>query len=101
MAKALILNLVHQFRTTGADNASVNQHMGIVNGQVLQNLGIMRNDKQRVVFILIAADTLLNNADGVHIQAGIRFVQNGQLRLQHQHLQNFSFLLFAAGKAHI
>ena len=34
-------------------------------------------------------------------EAGIGFVQNGELGLEHQHLQDFVALLLAAGEAFV
>ena len=37
----------------------------------------------------------------IDIEAGIRFVENRQLRLQHSHLENLIALLLAAGEADV
>ena len=37
----------------------------------------------------------------IDVEAGIGFIQNGELGLEHRHLQNFHALLLAAGEADI
>ena len=42
-----------------------------------------------------------HNAQGINVQAGVGFVQQGQRGFQQGHLQHFVALLFAAGKAFV
>ena len=42
-----------------------------------------------------------HNLQRVDVQPGIGFVQDGELRLQHGHLENLVALLFAAGEAFV
>ncbi len=61
----------------------------------------MGNDQQRIFAVPEFFDPARDDFDRVHVQAGIRLVQNGELRVQHQHLQNLGFFLFPAGKADV
>ena len=38
---------------------------------------------------------------GAHVQTGVGLVEDGELRLEHEHLQNFGLFLLAAGEAHV
>ena len=68
----------------------------------LQNTGGMCDDQQRTVGSLTEQTHALGyDTDSIDIQAGIGLIQDGQLRLQHQHLQNLGFLLLAAGETDI
>ena len=51
--------------------------------------------------LAVELHALRNRAHRVHIQAGIGLVQYGQLRFQHQHLENFGLFLFAAGETDV
>ena len=54
-----------------------------------------------MLLLAVEADAVGHGAYRVHIQAGVRFVQDGQARLQHQHLQYLGLLLLTAGEAHV
>ena len=47
------------------------------------------------------AHALADGADRVDVEAGVGLVQDGELRLEHQHLQNFGLFLLAAGEADV
>ena len=57
------------------------------------------NQQGAVAMLLEGFDALGNNLHCVHIKAAIGFVQNSQLRIEHQKLQDFGLLLFATAKA--
>ena len=76
--------------------------MGRVYMQRLQDPGRVGDDEQGAVGPLPEQPhALADSPHRVHIQTGIRLVQNSQLRLQHQHLQNLRLFLLAAGEAHV
>lgn len=54
-----------------------------------------------MLLLAVEADAVGHGAYRVHIQAGVRLVQNGQAGLQHQHLQYLGLLLLTAGEAHV
>ena len=54
-----------------------------------------------MLLLAVEADAVGHGAYRVHIQAGVRLVQNGQARLQHQHLQYLGLLLLTTGEAHV
>ena len=82
-------------------HAALDQDVHAVDVDVLQDAGVVRDDDERAVAAL-AIDLHAARDDGqrVHVQAGVGFVQEGQLRLEQQQLQHLELLLLAAGKAH-
>ena len=58
----------------------------------------MRDDKLRVVRPVQFVHALRHNFQCVDVEAGIRFIQDGQLRFEHGHLENLVAFLFAAGE---
>ena len=73
-----------------------------VDVQRLQNARGVRDDEERAVRALTEEPHALGHrAHGVHVQTGVGLVEDGELRLEHEHLQNFGFLFLAAGKAHV
>ena len=75
--------------------------MHIVHVQALQDLGVVGDDQEGVFLVVIGPDAPGHRAHRVHVQTGIRLVQQGQPGLQHQQLQNLRFFLLTAGEAHI
>ena len=52
-----------------------------------------------LTMLLEGFNALRNNLYCINVQTAVRFVKNCQLRTQHQKLQNFCLLLFAAAEA--
>ena len=75
--------------------------MDPVHLQFVQNAGVMCNDQARIVPVVKFADTTGHDLHRIHIQAGIRFIQQRQFRPQHQQLQYLIALLLPAGKPYI
>ena len=69
--------------------------------QALQDFGVVGDDDQGVVLVVVSAHALCHRLHGIHVQAGVRLVQQGQRGFEHQQLQNLALLLLAAGEAHI
>ena len=51
--------------------------------------------------LTIELHALGDRAHRVDVQTGVRLVEDGKLRLEHEHLQDLRFLFLTAGKAHI
>jgi len=67
--------------------------------ELLEDLAVVGDDQQGVVFVMILVYSLGNDPYRIHVQTGVDFIQQGQFRFQHAHLENFIFLPFPAGKA--
>ena len=61
----------------------------------------MGDHHKRIIGRTQAVDTLTHNPEGIHVQATVGLVQDGQVGLQHRHLEDFVALFFAAREAHI
>ena len=46
-------------------------------------------------------DSFRDNAEGIYVQAGIRFVQNGIEGIQEKHLQHFIALFLSPGETFV
>ena len=73
--------------------------MDEIRHDVVQQPLVMRDDQLRRVGTLQFIHAGGNDFQRVNVQAGIRFVENGEPRLQHGHLENLVALLLAARKA--
>ena len=58
----------------------------------------MGDDERGVVGAAQLVDAGGDNAQSINIQAGIRFIEDGQLWFQDRHLEDFIAFFFAAGK---
>ena len=72
-----------------------------VRHDVVQQPLVVRDHQNGALRAAHGVHALRDDAQRVDVQAGIGLVQNGQLRLQHGHLQNLVALLFAAGKGFV
>ena len=70
--------------------------MDHVGYDVVQKPLVVRNNHKTCLGRAKAIDPLSDNAQGVDVEAGIRFVQNGKTGLQHGHLKNFVALFLTA-----
>ena len=77
------------------------EHVHEIGHDVVQQALIMRDDELRVVGALQFVHAVRDDFERVDVQAGIGFVEDGELRFEHGHLENFVALLFAAGKTFI
>ena len=63
---------------------------------IVQQSLVVGNDHSTGFRSLEFIETIGHNAQGIYIQTGVRFVQNGKSRFQHRHLEYLVTLLFTA-----
>ena len=81
---------------------AVGEHVHDVRLDVLQDTGVVRDHEDaELVGFLGAVHAFGHDAQGVHVEAGIGLVHDGELRLEQFELEHFGALLLAAGEAHI
>src|SRR5262249_28599517 len=96
---ALPLELEGQLLATGLHDLAVEEHVDLVRLDVLQEPLIVRHQDHRVVGLPQAVHALRDGLERVDVEARVRLVQNGELRLEHRHLEDLIPFLLAAGEA--
>ena len=61
----------------------------------------MRDDKLGIVGALQGVDAVADDFERVNVQAGIGFVEDGELGFEHGHLENLRAFFFAAGETFV
>src|SRR5438477_12056278 len=75
--------------------------MDKIGNDVLKQALVMSDDQLGIVGPLELIDAYSDDAKSVDIEAGIRLIENGELRFQDGHLENFVLLFLAAGEAFV
>src|SRR5574344_1201747 len=70
-----------------------------VGHNIVQEPLIVGNDDGGVVGRAQFVDSCSHNAQCINIEARVGFIKNSQCGVEHGHLENLVFLLFASGKA--
>ena len=75
--------------------------MHLIRGYVTQNALVVGHHNRRVVRPAEAVHTVCHDAQGVNVQPGVGFIQEGKGGFQQRHLQHFVALFLAAGEAFV
>ena len=76
---------------------ALDHNVDAVDIQVLQNARVVRDDEHGAVAALaIRVHAVADGGQGVDVQAGVGFVQDGKLGLQQQELEHLDLLFLAA-----
>ena len=75
--------------------------MHLVRHDVVEQPLVVRHQHDGALRVAQAVDALGDHLERIDIETRIGFIENGELRLQHQHLQDFVALLLAAGEAFV
>src|SRR5690606_17809188 len=81
------------------DDAPVQKDVDVVGLEVTEDPLVVRDAEDAEVWALQGVDAPRHDAQGVDIEPRIGLVQDGDVRLQHRHLQDLGPLLLAAGEA--
>src|SRR6266545_3535885 len=98
---AFFLEFQGQLFPAGPNDASVPEDVDEVRDDVIEQALVMGDDQGGVIRTLELVHAVGNDLERVDVQAGIGFVEDGQLWLQHGHLKDFVALLLAAGEADV
>src|SRR5262249_9052987 len=96
---ALFFKLQSQLFAARFDQPPIDHDMNEVWLYVVEQSLVMGDDNNRPVFAPQRIHTLRYNSQRINVEPGIRFVEDGKLRLQYRHLENLVSLLLAAGEA--
>jgi hypothetical protein len=72
-----------------------------VGHDVVEQALVMRDDKLGIVGAFEFVHAVGDDFERVNVEAGVGFVEDGERRLQHGHLENLITLLLAAGEAFV
>src|SRR5215510_15498486 len=79
---SLLLQLDRQFLAAGFDDPAAVEHVDEMRLDVVEEPLVVRDEDDGVVLVGQLVDSARNDAQRVDVQAGIGFVQHGQLRFE-------------------
>ena len=99
-AVPLDLKALGELRTTLLDNATAGEDVHKLRLHVIEDALVMRDHQGAHAALLDErVDAGGDYAQGVDVETGIGFVEDGDVGAQHRHLEDFNALFLAAGKA--
>jgi len=99
--KAVLVDPGDQRGVVLAHDVALDHNVDAVDIQVLQDARVVRDDEHGAVAALaVGVHAMADGGKGVDVQAGVGFVQDGELGLQQQKLEHLDLLLLAAREAH-
>ena len=85
MREAAAVDVIDEFRATLFDNLAVDEHVDLVDLELLEDARVVRDDEHGAVTALaVGVHAVADGGKGVDVQAGVGFVQDGELGLQQQ-----------------
>src|SRR5579883_192820 len=96
---ARLVELKGQLWAAVLDDAATDQDVHEIGLNVVQKALIVRDHQRAQLAVALGVDPVGHDAQGIDIQAGVGFVQDGEARLQDGHLQDLAALLLAAREA--
>lgn len=96
---AVSLELVSKLSATGGHNLAIRENVNEVRLNVVED-ALVVGDHQDATFglLLVGVDALGNNAQCIHVKAGVGLIHDRELWLQQIKLQNLVALLLATGE---
>ena len=85
----------------GLDDATLVEHVDHVGNDVVEEPLVVGDDQEGVVGAAHPVDAGGDDAQGVHVEAGVGLVEDGQARFEHRHLENLVAFLFPAREADV
>src|ERR1700728_988813 len=93
---ALVFQFESQFGAAAAGDAAVYEYVNFIRHDVVEQALVVRYDQHSAVGAAHRAVAFRHNLERVDIEAGVGFVQDRELRLEHSHLQDLVALFLAA-----
>ena len=97
----MLRNLADEFRIAAFDNSPVQKDMRTINGQMLKNLRVVRDDYAGIVFVVEFGDTRRDDFNGVHVKSAVGLVEERKLWIEREELKNLVAFFLAAADADI
>ena len=72
-----------------------------VRHDVVEQPLVVRDDEHRVLLAAQRVHAVGDDAQRVDVEAGVGLVEDGELRIEHRHLEDLVALLLAAGEAFV
>ena len=95
----LVFELEGKFRAAAQDDFAVTEHVNVSGLDVVQKALVMRHENHSLFGRHNVIDSVCHDAEGVNVEAGVRFVEETHLRIENRHLEDFVALLFATAHA--
>lgn len=83
----------------GLDDLAVDQDVNEIRFELLQDFAVVSNDHDGIVFVVVLRYRFRYDADGIDVEARVDFIEHGQFRFEHTHLEDFRLFPFTAGEA--
>src|SRR3712207_8095566 len=96
---ALLFKLERQLLAARAHDAATVEDVDEVGDDVVEQALVVRDEDDGVLGRAQAVDAVGDDAQGVDVEPRAGLVEDGELRLQHRHLENLVALLLAAREA--
>ena len=87
-------NFADEFRAAAFNDSSVQKNVRAINGQMFQNLRVVRDDYAGIFFVVKFCDARRNDFHGVHVKAAVGLVEERELGLEREELENFVAFFF-------
>src|SRR5215470_320288 len=101
MRVAALLELQRQLLVARLQDLAAAEHMDAVGLDVFEEPLIVRDEDDRALGVAQAVDAGRHHAERIDVEAAVGLVEDGELRLEHRHLEDLVALLLTAGEAHV
>src|SRR5579885_3236990 len=95
---AALLKGPGQLAVAGSDDAAAGKHVHDIGHDVVQQALVMRDQDDGAIRTAQVVDAAGDDLERVDVEAGVGFIEDGEPRLQHRHLEDLVALLLAAGE---
>src|SRR6266511_5187994 len=96
-AVPVLLEVPREVRVAALHDLPVDEDVHDVRDDVVEETLVVRHDEHRPGRTAHRVDSARDEAQGVDVQAGVRLVEDAELRLEDRHLEHRVLLLLAAG----
>src|SRR3989475_3412916 len=98
---ALLFELESQLLAARLHDAAARQHVHVIRNDVVQQPLVVRDDDDAALGAPERVDAVRDYPERVDVEARVGLIHDGELRLQHRHLENLVALLLSARKAFV
>src|SRR5205823_3348978 len=95
---AMLLQVPGEVGIAALDDPAIDEHVDVFWNHVVEQALVVGHDEHRARRAAHRIDPVRDEAQRVDVEAGVRFVEDAELRLEDRHLEDLVFLLLAAGE---
>ena len=100
--EAFFVDFFEKLAVAGFYNVAFYKYVCMVYVEAFENFCGVGDDEERAVCeFAVLFDSLCNEADSVYVEAGVGFIEDGEVWLEHKKLKNFALFAFSAGEAYV